>query len=134
VTEVLVADDENAICMALKMALEQKGFKVTTAHNGREALRAICAKSAEGQTFDAIILDIVMPDVDGWEVLRALQNNPLWKHTPTVVISGYARDAADYSQVSRFNAILVEKREDFIEVVTEVLTRVVNATPSKISA
>lgn len=125
--DILVVDDEPAVCTALRLTLEQKGFRVSTAHNGREALRQLCARSSEDRPYDAIILDIVMPDIDGWEVLRAIQNNPLWKHIPVVVISGFAHDPRDYTQVTRFNAILVEKREDFVEVVGEVLNRVLAA-------
>lgn len=126
--DILVVDDDPAVCTALCMSLEQRGFAVSAAHNGREALRQLCARSSEERPYNAIILDIVMPDIDGWEVLRALQNNPLWKSIPVVVISGFAHDPRDYTQVTRFNAILVEKREDFVEVVGELLERVL-ATP-----
>lgn len=125
--DVLVVDDEPAVCTALRLTLENRGFAVATAGNGREALRKLCARSAEGTQFDAIILDIVMPDIDGWDVLRAIQNNPLWKGIPVVVVSGFAHDPRDYTQVTRFNAILVEKREDFVDVVTEVLSRIIAA-------
>jgi CheY-like chemotaxis protein len=125
--DILVVDDEPAVCTALRMTLEQRGFSVSTARNGREALRELCARSAQDRPYDAIILDIVMPDIDGWEVLRAIQNNPLWKPIPVVVISGFAHDPRDYTQVTRFNAILVEKREDFVDMVGEVLNRVLAA-------
>ena len=125
--DILVVDDEPAVCKALQMTLQPRGFSVTTAHNGREALRQLCVRSAEDRQYDAIILDIVMPDVDGWEVLRAIQNNPLWKGIPVVVISGFAHDPRDYTQVTRFNAILVEKRDDFVDVVGEVLNRILAA-------
>jgi CheY-like chemotaxis protein len=125
--DILVVDDEPAVCTALRMTLEHRGFSVKVAHNGREALRELCAGSAQERQYDAIILDIVMPDIDGWEVLRAIQNNPLWKQIPVVVISGFAHDPRDYTQVTRFNAILVEKREDFVDVVSEVLNRVLAA-------
>lgn len=129
--EVLIVDDEPAVRTALRLALEQRGFTAGVAPNGREALRQLCSRSSEDRPYDAIILDIVMPDIDGWEVLRAIQNNPLWRGIPVVVISGFAHDPRDYTQVTRFNAILVEKREDFVDVVGEVLERVLTApTPS----
>ena len=125
--DILVVDDEPAVRRALRMSLEPRGFSVSTAQNGREALRELCTRSSEDRQYDAIILDIVMPDIDGWEVLRAIQNNPLWKHIPVVVISGFAHDSRAYTQVTRFNAILVEKREDFVEMVGEVLDRMLAA-------
>ncbi len=125
--DILVVDDEPAICTALKMSLEARGFEVTTALTGREALRALCQRSGNGELYDAIILDIVMPDIDGWEVLRAVQSNPLWKGMAVIVISGFASDPRDYSQVTRFNAVLVEKKDDFTEVVGQLLERLLAA-------
>jgi CheY-like chemotaxis protein len=127
VTEILIADDEPAMLRTLQLVLEQRGFSVQTAGTGRQALQALCRQSAEGGSFDAIILDIIMPDIDGWQVLQALQNNPLWKGIPVVVVSGFANGAQDYAHVMRHNGVLVEKKENFTEVVGAVLDRLLAA-------
>jgi two-component system KDP operon response regulator KdpE len=65
---VLVADDEARITRLVALALGDEGFRVMTADGGREALRM-----AEEYRPDVVVLDIVMPDLDGIEVMRELQ-------------------------------------------------------------
>jgi two-component system, OmpR family, KDP operon response regulator KdpE len=65
---VLVADDEVRITKLVSLALREQGFRVVVATGGREALQ-----KAEEYRPDVIVLDIVMPDLDGMEVMRELQ-------------------------------------------------------------
>jgi len=65
---ILIADDEREITRALKAILEKKNYSVDTVGSGREALEYI-----EGCAYDGIVLDIMMPDVDGLEVLRRIR-------------------------------------------------------------
>src|ERR1039457_6303072 len=111
--DVLIADDEKGLLQSLAQFLRDRGLDVTTASTGREALVELCRKSGEGGTFDALILDLKMPDMDGWEVLRAVRCSPLWKPMPVIVMSGYVDTARDYMHVNRYNGVLVEKKEDF---------------------
>ena len=126
-TEILIADDEPAMLRTMELLLEHRGLVVKTASTGREVLQELCRKSAAGEVFDAIILDIIMPDIDGWQVLQAMQNNPLWKDIPVVVVSGFANGAEDYAHVMRYNGVLVEKKENFTDVVSAVLDRLLAA-------
>ena len=79
---VLVVDDDRINRSLLSKLLEHEGYEARTAVNGREALAALAEES-----FDAVLLDIVMPEVDGMEVLRTLKGDPrLWR-IPVIVIS-----------------------------------------------
>lgn len=78
---VLVVDDERSVREYLTSALEAAGFQVETAQNGREAVAI-----ADRRHFDAIVLDIVMPDMDGLEVLGYLRKSA--SVAPIVAISG----------------------------------------------
>jgi len=64
---LLVVDDDKAIRSLLTAVLSRKGYSVETARNGEEALEVIAIK-----TFEAIILDLMMPKVDGFEVIEHL--------------------------------------------------------------
>jgi len=64
---ILVVDDDKAIRSLLTAVLSRKGYSVETARNGEEALEVIA-----GKTFEAIILDLMMPKVDGFEVIEHL--------------------------------------------------------------
>lgn len=76
---VLVADDEVRILKLVSLALRQEGFRVVTAENGEEALG-----KAERYRPDVVILDIVMPDIDGIEVMRALRER---RSVPIVLLT-----------------------------------------------
>src|SRR5437764_15233438 len=65
---VLVADDEKNIVQLARMYLQAEGFTVETASNGREALEKVRIAKP-----DLLVLDLMMPEVDGWEVCRRLR-------------------------------------------------------------
>jgi CheY-like chemotaxis protein len=74
VTRVLIVDDERVVRRALQRILERDGHAVTLAECGQEAIDLYAARWRE---FDVVILDVMMPDVDGREVLRRMREvNP----------------------------------------------------------
>ncbi|MED4569589.1 response regulator transcription factor [Brevibacillus agri] len=77
--QVLVVDDEWNMRNLLRIYLAKNGFEVTEAKNGNEAV----ALSTQ-QSFDLIILDIMMPDMDGWEVCRKIREK---KDTPIIMLT-----------------------------------------------
>jgi two-component system OmpR family response regulator len=79
---ILVVDDEKKIVEIVKAYLEREGFKVTTAHDGRAAL-----DSARRQPPDLVVLDLMLPEVSGWDVCRALR-----KESDVPIIMLTARD------------------------------------------
>src|SRR3990172_2971700 len=66
--KVLVVEDDNSIATLTRLQLESKGYVVTVAHNGTEGLRLAYAWQP-----DLVILDIMMPDMDGWTVCQRLR-------------------------------------------------------------
>lgn len=79
---ILVVDDESLNRILLKTYLEELGHTVIAAENGRDALTI-----ANEQPIDAILLDLIMPQPDGLEVLRQLKENPNTHTIPVVVVS-----------------------------------------------
>jgi two-component system response regulator MprA len=69
--KILVVDDERAVRDSLRRALELEGYEIELAENGREALDRL----ASGAELDAIVLDVLMPGMDGLEVCRTLRRN-----------------------------------------------------------
>ena len=99
-TKVLAVDDEPAALAIVAEALAQYGIEVDRAHNGKEALKLLAAQEEEGG-YQAIILDIIMPVMDGWEVLEALKSRPQWQDIPVVVLTARARSSSRrYSVIS----------------------------------
>jgi putative two-component system response regulator len=81
--KVLIVDDESAARTALEMLLRREGFEVRDAGNGEAAL-AECAAFRP----DLILLDILMPGIDGFEVCRRIKATPETRLTPVVLITG----------------------------------------------
>ncbi len=84
---VLVVDDDRHIVDWLKEALTNNGFTVRGAYNGHEALAL-----AREDSPDLILLDLKMPDMDGYEVIRGLRRQQATRAIPVIVITGYALD------------------------------------------
>jgi two-component system cell cycle response regulator len=79
---VLVVDDVPANVKLLEARLSAEYFDVTTAHSGAEALAA-----CERAECDIVLLDVMMPDMDGFEVCRILKSNPATHHIPVVMVT-----------------------------------------------
>ena len=87
-TRVLVVDDEAYILNILDFSLDSEGFEVVTAANGEEALRA-----ASERRPDLIILDVMMPKIDGFEVCRALKAKKDTKSIPVILLTAKERES-----------------------------------------
>lgn len=77
--QVLVIDDEWNVRNLLRIYLTKNGFEVKEAKNGYEAVQAV-----DQQSFDLIILDVMMPDMDGWEVCQKIRET---KNTPILMLT-----------------------------------------------
>lgn len=82
---ILVVDDEKDILELLKYNLEKEGYKVLTARNGKEALNLVSHMP------NLVVLDVMMPEMDGWEVCKAIRRNPKTSSLPVVFLT--ARDS-----------------------------------------
>lgn len=82
---MLVADDDAEIAVLVAISLERAGFDVVTAGSGSTALAQVdeCRPAA-------CVLDIMMPDLNGYEVVRRLKNDPATAQTPIVLLSARA--------------------------------------------
>lgn len=84
---VLIVDDEPNIVLSLKFLLSQQGYEVRTAGSGEEAL-----KSLAEQVPDLVLLDIMMPKPDGYEVCQKIRSTPGWKEIPVIMLTAKGRD------------------------------------------
>ncbi len=86
---ILIADDDELLVKLLEHKLGQEGYQVTSVGNGEEALDKVAANKP-----DLIVLDGMMPGLDGFEVLRRLKENEETRDTPVVMLTarGMERD------------------------------------------
>lgn len=85
--KILAVDDEKLIVMAIRANLMLEGYEVVTAYDGKEALQKI-----EEEKPDAVILDVMMPEKNGWDVLREIRANPETEFLPVIMLTALAQD------------------------------------------
>lgn len=83
---ILIVEDEAGIARMIQVLLEARGFATLVSHSGDSAL----ARLSEGGV-DLILLDVMMPGMDGYEVCRRVKGDPRWRHLPVVMLT--AKDA-----------------------------------------
>jgi two-component system alkaline phosphatase synthesis response regulator PhoP/two-component system response regulator VicR len=86
--KILAVDDERSVIRLIQVNLERAGYEVAAAYDGREALEKIGQEKP-----DLIILDVMMPFVDGFEVLRNVKANPETNGIPVIMLTVRAQDA-----------------------------------------
>lgn len=86
--KILAVDDEKHIVRLVQVNLERQGYDVVTANDGREALEKVASESP-----DLVVLDVMMPYMDGFEVLQNLRRNPNTKDIPVIMLTAKAQDA-----------------------------------------
>jgi two-component system alkaline phosphatase synthesis response regulator PhoP len=86
---VLCVDDDVSIVEMIKMGLEADGMNVSSAGDGAEALEVL-----QNEPIDVVLLDIMMPRVDGWMALMEIRNNPLTADIPVIMLTAKTQDLA----------------------------------------
>jgi DNA-binding response OmpR family regulator len=85
--KILVVDDEPNIVLSLEFLMKQAGFQVRTASDGEAALAAVAAEAP-----DLVLLDVMMPRKNGYEVCQAIRANPDWKAVRIIMLTAKGRE------------------------------------------
>jgi DNA-binding response OmpR family regulator len=118
--KVLIVDDEPGIIVALQFLMEQNGYATMVAFSGEEAMEAVAKHHP-----DLMLLDIMLPVVDGFEVCQRVRENPDWNNIRIVLVTALGNEAnvtkgldlgADAYVTKPFsNADLVAKVKELLE-------------------
>jgi len=84
---VLIVDDEPNIVISLEFLMKREGFRVSVAADGEAALRAV-----EESPPDLVLLDIMLPKKNGFEVCQAIRANPAWESVRIIMLTAKGRD------------------------------------------
>jgi two-component system alkaline phosphatase synthesis response regulator PhoP len=85
---ILVVDDDHEVVRLMRGYLEQSGYTVLVAYNGQTAMHIIRRERP-----DLVLLDLMLPDLSGWEITRSVRADPVLKHTPIIVLTARVNDA-----------------------------------------
>lgn len=84
---VLIVDDETSILVPLQFLMERSGFQVRLAQSGKDALISISEKRP-----DVILLDIMLPDLDGYEIFQMIRENSAWDDIKIIFLTAKTSD------------------------------------------
>jgi len=117
--KVLIVDDEPNIVLALEFLLEREGYQVKKAYDGQQALETLC-------TFipDIIVLDVMMPGIDGFETAKRIRNNPALELAKIVFLTakGTQRDKeTGYANGAEYYLIKPFDNEVFVSTINEIM-------------
>ncbi len=120
---VLVVEDDRSTREALRRLLEREGWAVDEAENGRLGLARVSARRPA-----LILLDLEMPEMDGFEFLAALREQDAWRDIPVVVVTALDLSPADRARLnSQVNNILLKGAYSREQLLAEVRERVLAA-------
>lgn len=113
---ILVIDDETNLCTVIQACLESLGgWETLTALSGREGLAIV-----QTQQFDAILLDVMMPDMDGIMLFQELQKNPATQAIPVILLTAKVQ-STDLAQFAKLGvAGVIAKPFDPLTLVEQV--------------
>ena len=120
--KILLAEDDKYICRAYKDGLERAGFQVLVAFDGVEAMQKVRSEKP-----DLILLDLIMPVKNGFEMLEELKKDPAFKRIPVIILSNLGQDS-DREKGKSLGAVDYLVKSDFsmkevIRKVREHLTK-----------
>lgn len=124
---ILLVDDNLDFALACKDLLKQDGFNVKIATRGEEALK-ILNESIPSM----ILLDLVMPGMDGFKVVKELQQKDRWKKIPVVVLTGKTLTDADHKELDPFVADYLMKETFTTVAITNAIRKTLKAVPSSL--
>jgi DNA-binding response OmpR family regulator len=85
---ILIIEDDPEAAHILELSLRREGFKISIAMDGAQGLSII-----EGSRPDVVLLDLMMPDIDGFEVMKRTRANPATADTPIIIVSARTHEA-----------------------------------------
>jgi DNA-binding response OmpR family regulator len=113
--KILIVDDEEDIRRTLEMRFKSKGYDVLTAADGEEALG-----KARTISPDIMLLDIMLPKIDGWAVCMKLKTDPKYKHIPIVLLSALIEKSTETEKGIELGDYLMAKPFEFEALLQQV--------------
>lgn len=118
--KIVYIEDDIEMTYLIKMILERKGYEIITTNNGLEGFELV-----EKERPDLVLLDLMMPEIDGWDIFQQLRSNKKTENIPVIVISAKAQpiDKVLGLQVAKVNNYVGKpfKPQELIDSIEKIL-------------
>ncbi len=115
--KVMIVDDDLHMSEVFAQKLESVGYSVIVAHDGLEAIE----KMDEGEVPSIMLLDIVMPRMDGFEVIEAINENPVWKEIVVIVHTNLSQKIhIDHAKSMGVREYFIKSHSNLSEIITKL--------------
>lgn len=123
--KVLIVDDEVNIVISLEFLMEQAGYDIRVARNGQEAMEQVAVFRP-----DLILLDVMMPSINGFEVCRRIRQNPAWRNIKIIMLTAKGRQAEVTKGLSLGADSYITKPFSTKELMAQVRQALTDGSPS----
>ena len=113
--KILIVDDEATFVKLAQIKIEAEGHEVITATDGKEGL-----EKAKSEKPDLIILDVVMPKIDGYQICRSLKKDAKFKKIPIILFTGKAKDNFQVVGQKVGANVFMRKSADFFDLLAKI--------------
>jgi DNA-binding response OmpR family regulator len=127
--KILIVEDNSELLELMRLGLKQAGFRIATASNGVDAL-----KLARSGAPDVMVLDLVLPELDGFAVCDSLRKDPATASLPLIVLTGLTSEFARYASLESGADEYVTKPispERLVSKIKQLLRRPAKARPAR---
>jgi CheY-like chemotaxis protein len=128
--EVLIVDDDKTVLILFEKLFEREGLPVKTFDNGKDAI----AYLEHDRKIALMILDLLMPGVDGFEVLEKMKRSPKTKDIPVVIYTGKKLTAKDRSRLSEQYAMILQKTHETPDTLRKQLNQLISHKASAVNS
>jgi CheY-like chemotaxis protein len=122
--DVLIIEDNEQVRRSLERAFQREGYTVATANDGQQALQDLTASDSPPKI---IIMDLVMPVMDGWKLRKHLLEKPVWASVPVIAFSGAGIEDAE----TALPGVLCILKPVSMRTLFESVARLIAATTAK---
>jgi DNA-binding response OmpR family regulator len=121
---ILVVDDEVRVVLVIQKRLESAGYVVITAHDGYEGL-----KKARAESPDLIVLDLIMPNLNGYQICAMLKRDRMYRHIPILMLSARSQERDIQDGLLAGAEAYMTKPFDHNELLTKIADLLAKAEP-----
>ncbi len=117
--KVLIVDDEPHIALALEFLMQKEGYTVTKAYDGEAAIEVM-----DSFFPDIVLLDVMMPGIDGFEVAKTIRSNPSYEHTRIIFLTAKGTSSDKIKGYTSGGEVYITKpfdNDELINIINEVI-------------